>query len=120
MVRILYVEDNPGNMDLVCRILRHVGGYEVSGAINGLSGVQMALDEEPDLILMDINLPDIDGLEVTRRIKANPDFNGTPIVAFTASTSEADRERFLEAGCDGYITKPANAKILLETVKEYF
>ena len=118
-MRILYIEDNPGNMDLVCRILRHVGGYEVSGAVDGLSGVQMAADENPDLILMDINLPDIDGLEATRRIKALPQMNTVPIVAFTASTSEADRERFLAAGCDGYIAKPANAQILLSTVRNY-
>ena len=119
MTRILYVEDNPGNMDLVCRILRHVGGYEVSGAINGLSGVQMALDEEPDLILMDVNLPDIDGLEVTRRLKLNPALANVPIVALTANAMFGDKERFLEAGCDGYIAKPVSKNELLTTVEAF-
>lgn len=117
--RILYVEDNPQNMDLVCRILKHVGGYDVFGAIDGLSGVQAAHDEQPDLIIMDINLPDINGLEATIRIKSQPVLASIPIVAFTANASEEDRRRFLDAGCDGYMAKPVSADILLNTVQEF-
>lgn len=117
--RILYVEDNPQNMDLVCRILKHVGGYEVLGAVDGLSGVQAASDTKPDLIIMDINLPDINGLEATMQIKAQPTLASIPIVAFTADATDEDRRRFLEAGCDGYMAKPASAERLLSTVQEF-
>lgn len=119
MTRILYVEDNPQNMDLVCRILRHVGGYEVLGAVDGKSGVEEATKNRPDLILMDINLPDISGLEATSLIKAKPDLNTIPIVAFTADTNEADRNKYLDAGCDGYLPKPASAQKLLQIVQEF-
>jgi CheY-like chemotaxis protein len=117
--RILYIEDNPQNMDLVCRILSHVGGYEVYGAIDGLSGVETASREKPDLIIMDINLPDISGLEATQRIKNTPDLTTIPIIAFTADTGEADRKKYIEAGCDGYMAKPVSAQILLTTVQRY-
>lgn len=119
MTRILYVEDNPQNMDLVCRILRHVGGYEVLGAVDGKSGVEEATKNKPDLILMDINLPDISGLEATSLIKSKPDLKTIPIVAFTADTNEADRNRYLDAGCDGYLPKPASAQKLLQIVQEF-
>ena len=119
MARILYVEDNPQNMDLVMRILTRVGGYEVMGAENGLSGVETAIIEKPNLILMDINLPDISGLEATRRIKAEPSMAKTPIVAFTADTGEGARQMYLEAGCDGFVAKPASATTLLQIVKRY-
>lgn len=119
MARILYVEDNPQNMDLVCRILKHVGGYEVLGAVDGHSGVEQAELIKPDLILMDINLPDISGLEATVLIKAKPDLESIPIVAFTADTNEADRSKYINAGCDGYLPKPASAQKLLQLVQEY-
>ncbi len=119
MARILYIEDNPQNMDLVCRILRHVGGHEVYSAIDGVTGVEVALREKPDLILMDINLPDISGLEATKRIKASPEFNETPIVAFTADTGDGARQLYIEAGCDGYMSKPASAQTLLQLVQQY-
>jgi two-component system cell cycle response regulator DivK len=119
MARILYIEDNAQNMDLVVRILRHVGGYEVLGAEDGLSGVATALSEKPNLILMDINLPDISGLEATRRIKAEPSMSKTPIVAFTADTGEGARQMYLDAGCDGFMAKPASAATLLQIVKRY-
>ena len=117
--RILYVEDNPQNMDLVLRILTHVGGYEAFGAVDGLSGVDMAVQEKPDLIIMDINLPDISGLEATNRIKSIPETASIPIVAFTANITEHDRTSFSDAGCDGYMSKPASATILLDVVSEY-
>jgi CheY-like chemotaxis protein len=119
MTRILYIEDNPQNMDLVCRILKHVGGYDVLGAVNGLTGVETAVRERPDLILMDINLPDISGLEATRRIRQQPLTRTTPIVAFTADTGEGARQMYLDAGCDGYMAKPASAATLLQVVKKY-
>jgi CheY-like chemotaxis protein len=119
MTRILYIEDNQQNMDLVCRILRHVGGYEVFGAETGVKGVAEAEAKRPDLILMDINLPDISGLEATNRIKAQPELSTIPIVAFTADTNDADRKIYMEAGCDGYLPKPASAQKLLAMVQEY-
>lgn len=119
MTRILYIEDNPQNMDLVCRILKHVGGYDVIGAVNGQSGVLMAGEEKPDLILMDINLPDISGLEATQIIKGKPDLRHIPIVAFTADTTDGDHQRFIDAGCDGFVSKPASAQALLATVQQY-
>jgi two-component system, cell cycle response regulator DivK len=119
MARILYIEDNPHNMDLVCRILKHVGGYEVVSATDGLSGVETAVREKPDLILMDINLPDISGLEATKRIKAVDELKPTPIVAFTADTGEGARQVYIEAGCDGFMAKPASAATLLQLVKKY-
>lgn len=119
MARILYIEDNPQNMDLVCRILRHVGGHEVLGAPDGLTGVDLAQREHPDLILMDINLPDISGLEATLRIKAIPELKPVPIVAFTADAGEGARKVYMDAGCDGYMAKPASAQMLLATVQKY-
>lgn len=116
---ILYIEDNPQNMDLVCRILKHVGGYNVLGAVDGMSGIAEAESSQPDLILMDINLPDISGLEATTRIKAMPNLQHIPIVAFTADTNEADRTKYINAGCDGYLPKPASAQKLLQMIQEY-
>lgn len=112
MTRILCVEDNPQNMRLIRKILQY-GGYEVLEAVNGLSGVEVALTEHPSLILMDINLPDIDGLEATHRIKAQM---AVPIVALTANAMYGDEERILSAGCDGYISKPVSKDDLLEQV----
>ena len=117
--RILYVEDNPQNMDLVCRILKHVGGYNVLGAVDGASGIEEAENSKPDLILMDVNLPDISGLEATNRIKAKPHLQHIPIVAFTADTNEADRTKYIAAGCDGYLPKPASAQKLLQMVQQF-
>ena len=113
--RILYVEDNPQNMRLVRKMLR-MDGYEMLEASDGESGVQTAVDEKPDLILMDINLPDIDGVEVTRRIKAMAQLKGTPIIALTANAMHGDRDFLLQSGCDGYIAKPVTRNELLNTV----
>jgi len=87
-------------------------GYAVLEAENGLIGVQIALDERPDLVLMDLNLPDIDGLEATKRIKGEA--NHIPIVALTANAMFGDEERCLAAGCDGYISKPVSKSLLLD------
>lgn len=117
-VRILCVEDNPQNMRLVRKILKSQG-YEVIEAEDGFSGLDMAQTANPDLILMDVNLPDIDGLEVTRRIKAQPHLNPIPIVALTANAMFGDEERCLAAGCDGYIAKPVSKQKLVSNLKGY-
>jgi two-component system, cell cycle response regulator DivK len=114
---ILYIEDNPMNMRLVRKMLK-MGGYEMIEAVNGLDGLAMAAQERPMLILLDINLPDIDGTEVTAQLKANSELRHIPVIAVTANAMSGDRERFLEAGCDGYISKPLSKETLLETVAE--
>jgi two-component system, cell cycle response regulator DivK len=115
IARILCVEDNPQNMRLVRKILKHEG-FIVLEAEDGESGLAMAENEQPDLILMDINLPDIDGLEVTRRIKAQPELAYIPIIALTANATYGDEERCLEAGCNGYIAKPVSKEKLLRGI----
>lgn len=102
---ILYIEDNPLNMGLVRKIVMSLG-YDMLSAEEGLVGIQLAEQHRPDLIIIDINLPDIDGLEVTARIRQHPEISKTPIVALTANAMHGDRERCLAAGCDAYIAKP--------------
>jgi CheY-like chemotaxis protein len=109
--RVLCVEDNPQNMRLIRKLLTHEG-YDVLEAENGLNGVQIALEAHPDLVLMDLNLPDIDGLEATQRIKSVA--KEIPIVALTANAMFGDEERCLAAGCDGYISKPVSRALLVE------
>jgi two-component system, cell cycle response regulator DivK len=116
--RILCVEDNPQNMRLVRKILRHEG-YEVLEAEDGASGLALTEAEKPDLILMDVNLPDIDGLEVTKLIKAQAHLVHIPIIALTANAMYGDEERCLAAGCDGYIAKPVSKEKLLSSVEDY-
>lgn len=116
--RILYVEDNFQNKRLVRKILT-AKGYEVLEADNGEAGVSMALEERPDLILMDISIPGIDGIEATRLIKENPQTKSIPIVALTANAMRGDRERFLAAGCDDYLPKPISTPDLLRVIGEY-
>lgn len=117
-IRILCVEDNPQNMRLIRKILVH-SGYEVIEAIDGLSAVELTANEKPDLIFMDVNLPDIDGLEATGRIKANPLVSHIPVIALTANAMYGDRERCLAAGCDNYLSKPVNRSELVKMVQEY-
>lgn len=116
--RILCVEDNPQNMRLVRKILNN-NGYEVLEAEDATTGIEIAHRELPDLILMDINLPDIDGLEATRRIKQVDHLVHIPIVALTANAMHGDRERCLEAGCNGYVPKPITKSELLSTVAHF-
>src|SRR5215207_4318180 len=106
-MKILYVEDNERNMRLVRKFLEH-DGYTVLEAVNGLTGLEVAARERPDLILMDINLPDIHGLEATSRLKSSPDLAHIPVIALTANAMHGDKERCLTAGCNGYIAKPIN------------
>jgi two-component system cell cycle response regulator DivK len=113
--RILYIEDNPQNMRLVRKMLR-IGGYDMIEATDGTNGVFLAQSEQPDLILMDINLPDIDGLEATGRLKASAVASHIPIIALTANAMHGDRDRFLDAGCDGYLAKPVTKNELLNII----
>ncbi|MFW5748323.1 MAG: response regulator [Chloroflexota bacterium] len=119
MRKILYIEDNPQNMRLVRKILKHAG-YTVLEAENGTDGMQVAYDQHPDLILMDVNLPDIDGLEITARLKSDDTTAAIPIIALTANAMVGDREKALEAGCNGYLPKPISRQDLLETVASFF
>jgi two-component system cell cycle response regulator DivK len=112
---ILYIEDNPQNIRLVRKMLS-VGGYTMQEAFDGLSGVQKAQEAMPELILLDINLPDIDGIEATRRLKHDPQTQHIPVIALTTHVVSGDREQFLEAGCDGYLAKPIGKNELLSTV----
>lgn len=116
--RILYIEDNPQNMRLVRKILVHAG-YEMLEAEDGLSGLALAEAEQPDLILLDINLPDIDGFEVAYRLKSSEAMLLIPVIALTANAMVGDREKSLEAGCDGYLPKPIGRQDLLTTVEEF-
>ena len=108
---ILYVEDNQDNRILVRRVLQ-AEGYEVLEAGTAQGALQILEGSKPDLILMDINMPDIDGYTLTTRIKARPDMYSTPIIALTANVMRGDRERSLQAGCDGYIQKPIDVDSL--------
>ncbi len=112
MTRILLVEDNEMNRDMLSRRLVR-NGYEVVIAVDGQQGVDMALSERPDLILMDMSLPVIDGWEATRRIKANDTTRGIPVVALTAHAMAGDREKAMEVGCEDYDTKPIEITRLL-------
>lgn len=115
---ILYVEDNFHNKRLVRKILS-ARGYTVLEAEDGQTGVKMALSEKPDLILMDINIPGLDGIEATRLIKADDKTAAIPIIALTANAMRGDRERFLAAGCDNYLPKPISTSDLLTVVASY-
>jgi CheY-like chemotaxis protein len=112
MPRILLVEDNDMNRDMLSRRLIR-SGYEVFLAVDGQQGADMALSEQPDLILMDMSLPVIDGWEATRRIKANDATRRIPIIALTAHAMAGDREKAMEVGCEDYDTKPVEMSRLL-------
>ena len=117
---ILYVEDNPDNMLLVQRALES-RGYKLLKAENGLKGVELAEAEQVDLILLDINLPDIDGYEVAKRIRSSPKhaLAYVPIIAVTANALKGDAERALAAGCDVYMSKPINIRELWARVEAF-
>ncbi len=115
---ILYIEDNHDNRLLVRRILQ-AEGYEVIEADNAYSAVEKIKATRPDLILMDINMPDIDGYTLTRRFKQLPHLASVPIVAVTANVMKGDKERTLEAGCDGYIQKPIDVDNLPIQVNQF-
>jgi CheY-like chemotaxis protein len=116
--RILYVEDNFQNKRLVKKILA-ARGFDVLEADDGLTGVEIATKERPDLILMDISLPGIDGVEATQRIKAYDNTAKIPIIALTANAMRGDRERFIAAGCDDYLPKPISTTELLDMINKF-
>ena len=103
--KVLYIEDNTDNMTLVRRVLE-IEGYQVIPAANGTEGLAKAFDMLPDLIITDINLPDIDGYEITDTLKRDKKTAHIPIIAMTANVMKKDRENVFQAGCDGYISKP--------------
>ena len=115
MKRILVVEDNEKNMYLIAFILEKMG-HRVLRAVTGEDGVEIAVRERPDLILMDIQLPGIDGFEATRRIRASAAAGGIPIVAVTSLAMTGDRERLLAAGCNGYIEKPIDPGTIMAQI----
>jgi two-component system cell cycle response regulator DivK len=114
-MKILYVEDNDDNVYMLKNRLSRAG-FTVIIAIDGMQGVAMAASEQPDLILMDLTLPDIDGEEATRRIKADPATKRIPIIALTAHAMAGDREKAIAAGCDDFDTKPVDMPRLLEKI----
>jgi CheY-like chemotaxis protein len=115
-VKILYVEDNEDNIYVVKNRFARVG-YTVLVATDGEQGVAMAAAEQPDLILMDLRLPGMDGWEATRRIKAQPETRHIPVIALTAHAMTGDREKALAAGCDDFDTKPVEMPRLLDKVR---
>jgi two-component system cell cycle response regulator DivK len=114
--KLLLVEDNEENRDGLSRHLRRKG-FEVLIAVDGLQGVETARAESPDLILMDLSLPRLDGWEATRQMKAAPETRGIPVIALTAHAMAGDREKALEAGCDDYDTKPVEFGRLLAKIQ---
>ena len=117
--RVLVVEDNDMNMQLVEYLLEE-GGYQIVKAASGEEALSIARGGDPvDLILMDIHLPGIDGLSVVREMKNDARTSATPILALTAHAMRGDKDRFLEAGCDGYISKPIDVKTFLSSIRQY-
>ena len=115
MSKILLVEDNEMNRDMLSRRLERKG-HEIIIAVDGQAGVDMASSVNPDIILMDLSLPVMDGWEATRRIKADPATQGIPVIALTAHAMSGDEAKAREAGCDDYDTKPVNLNRLLEKI----
>jgi two-component system cell cycle response regulator DivK len=115
MPKILLVEDNEMNRDMLTRRLER-RGFQVVSAVDGRAGVAMGEKEAPDLILMDMSLPDLDGWEATRLLKSSSQTRSIPIIALTAHAMSGDRERAIEAGCDDYDTKPVELGRLLEKI----
>jgi CheY-like chemotaxis protein len=116
MAKLLLVEDNEMNRDMLSRRLER-RGYQIAMAVDGAQGVALARSELPDLILMDMSLPVMDGWEATRQIKADPATQAIPVIALTAHAMAGDREKTLEAGCDDYDTKPIELPRLLEKIE---
>jgi CheY-like chemotaxis protein len=117
MTKILLIEDNEMNRDMLARRLKR-RGYEVIVAVDGQAGIDMAHSENPDLILMDLSLPVIDGWTATSQLKANDDTRQIPIIALTAHAMTGDREKAIEAGCDEFDTKPVELKRLLSKIEQ--
>ena len=120
MPRVLYIEDNNDNRNLVRRILMASDfDFFVTEADTARKGIEIALSEPPDLILMDLSMPDMDGLTATKRIRSIPELSAVPIIALTANAMDSDRDRSLEAGCDGYIKKPIDVDKFPDEIIHY-
>ncbi len=118
MALILYVEDDLANRILVRRIMT-AEGHSIIEASNAEEAIEALNNQPPDLILMDINMPEVDGFTLTKRIKSNPDWRHIPVVALTANVMKGDRERVLQAGCDGYIQKPIDVDALPRQIASF-
>jgi two-component system cell cycle response regulator DivK len=116
--RILYIEDNPGNRVLVKRVLE-AEGYTFFEAPDGKTGLEVALAQRPELILMDINLPEVDGYAMTAKIRATPGLGKVKVIALTANVMKGDREKTIAAGCDGYLQKPIDVDLLPEQIERF-
>jgi two-component system cell cycle response regulator DivK len=116
--KILVVEDDQDNREMVIKVLEH-NGYRVIEAVDGQEAVKKAREEKPDLILLDIYLPKMDGYEVTRTLRGDQDLQYIPIIALTAHAMKGDREEALAIGCDGYITKPINVRELPKQIEHF-
>lgn len=117
MKRVLVIEDNPDNMRLIRYALEHAG-YSVTEAFTGEDGVRLALEGGHSFIITDINLPDIDGLEVTRRIRQSPGIGAIPIIAMTSYAMAGDREHILACGCTGYFEKPIDPITIVDCIRD--
>lgn len=115
---ILYIEDNPDNRKLVQRILR-AEGFEIHSVPDGQAGIEFLENQTPDLILMDINLPHMDGYTMTALLKQDPNLANVPIIALTANVMKGDREKTFEAGCDGYLQKPIDVDKLGDQIRSF-
>jgi two-component system, cell cycle response regulator DivK len=120
MSRILYIEDDANNRVLVSRVFKVMApDFEYVEADSATRGIELALETVPDLILMDISMPDMDGLTATAKLRDLAAVRHVPIVALTANAMEGDKERFIAAGCDGYISKPIDIDTFVETVRSF-
>ena len=116
MAKVLLVEDNEMNRDMLSRRLTR-RGFDVVSAVDGQQGVDLARSEKPDIILMDMSLPVMDGWEATRRVKSDNDTRNVPVIGLTAHAMSGDREKALEAGCDEYDTKPVEIDRLIDKIE---
>ena len=116
MKTALVIEDNPDNMVLITRFLEKFG-YRTLQAVTGMEGFEMALQKRPDFIILDIQLPDIEGTEVLRKIRSSEIGTNTPIIAMTSYAMSGDREKLLSAGCDGYIEKPIDPERVISQIR---
>jgi len=116
--KLLIVEDNQDNRELAIKVLKNKG-YEIIEAVDGEEAIEKAISEKPDLILLDISLPKLDGYEVAKRLKSMEEFQEIPIVAFTAHAMKGDREKVIVAGFEGYISKPINVREFPDQIKAY-
>jgi two-component system cell cycle response regulator DivK len=119
MPQVLMVDDDRHSRQIVRDLLESVDGFEMIEAVTGPDGVLAAEAHQPDLILMDVQLPGFDGFEATRRIKANPTLQHIPIIAVTSYAMGGDEARAMAAGCNGYVSKPLRPRVLLDTIRSF-